>query len=262
MSAAVAGSISPALLSPSVTRTITLLFASERRSRVSAVARPDPMAVPSGSISRRTSSSWRSRTAVSVVGGDLVRLRPAKTTRPTRSLVRRFTNSPTTSFATSSRFRGWKSPAAIVPETSRATTMSTPRVVTSSRRVPCCGRARARAPATRPRAARASGRWRSRTRQPGRTRRRREAPGNVTARARASRSRRHAASRTSGAARATHSHAGSWKRKPAQSIRPPSPLPRARPARAAAAPRGRERARAPRRGAARPPARAPAPSRT
>ena len=45
--------------------------------------------------------------------------------------------------------------------------MSTPCVVTSSRRVPCCGRARATAPATRPSAARASGRWRSRTRQPG-----------------------------------------------------------------------------------------------
>ena len=84
-SVAVAGSISPALLAPSVTSTTTRLLACERRSRVSEVARPEPIAVPSGSISSCTSSSCRSRTAVSVVGGDLVRLRPANTTRPTRS---------------------------------------------------------------------------------------------------------------------------------------------------------------------------------
>ena len=77
------GSISPALLAPSVTSTMTRLFACERRRRVSEVARPEPIAVPSGSISSFTSSSCRSSTAVSVVGGDLVRLRPANTTRPT-----------------------------------------------------------------------------------------------------------------------------------------------------------------------------------
>jgi len=54
---AVAGSISPALFEPSVTRTITRLVVFERRRRVSDVARPEPIAVPSGSMSKRTSSS-------------------------------------------------------------------------------------------------------------------------------------------------------------------------------------------------------------
>src|SRR5262245_20258601 len=211
-SVAVAGSISPALLAPSVTSTMTLLFASDRRSRVRAVASPEPMAVPSGSISSLTSSSWRRSTAVSVVGGALVRLLPAKTTRPTRSVTRLFTNSDTTSFATASRLRGWKSWAAMEPDTSRVTT---PRVVTSSFRVPCCGRARATDPATRPRAAATSGRWRSRVRKPRGAPCRRERPGKTSARP--PRSRRSANRTARGASRASQSHAGSSKRKPARS---------------------------------------------
>ena len=221
MSAAVAGSISPALLAPSVTSTTTRLFACERRRRVSEVARPEPIAVPSGSIASFTSSSWRSSTAVSVVGGDLVRLRPANTTRPSRSLLRRPTNSATTSFATSSRFFGWKSSAAIEPETSSATTMSTPWVVTSSRSEPCCGRASASAAAASASAPSTSGAWRSDTRQPGLTRSSRAAPGNETAGAARSRSRSQAAASTSGATSAAQSHSGSWKRKPPQSITRP-----------------------------------------
>src|SRR5258708_5498411 len=135
-SAAVRGAISPALLDPSVTSTITRLLASERRRRVRAVASPEPMAVPSGSMSRWTSSSWRRSTAVSVVGGALVKLLAAKITSPMRSEARRRTNSETTSFATAIRFLGWKSCAAIEPEMSRATTMSTPRVFISSLQVP------------------------------------------------------------------------------------------------------------------------------
>src|SRR6266508_2523001 len=222
-SVAVAGSISPALLAPSVTRTITLLRACERRRRVREVARPEPIAVPSGSISSRTSSSWRSSTAPSVVGGDLVRLFPAKATRPMRSWGRRFTNSATTSLATARRFLGWKSSAAMDPETSRATTMSTPRVVASSFNVPCWGRARASDPAMRPRAATAGGAWRRGTRRPAGCPLRRAAPGNTTARP--WRSRRKTATSTSGPSRAAQSQTGSWKRKPAQSVIDPPPSP-------------------------------------
>ena len=245
-----AGSISPALLAPSVTRTITLLRACERRRRVREVARPEPIAVPSGSISRRTSSSWRSRTALSVVGGDLVRLFPAKATRPMRSLGRRFTNSATTSLATASRLRGWKSSAAMEPETSRATTMSTPRVVTSSFNVPCWGRARASAPVTRARAATRAGACRSGTRRPAGCPLRRAAPGNTTARP--WRSRRKTAISTSGPSRAAQSQTGSWNRNPAQSVMPGP--------RVGNEPPGSERERAARSGAARlrPPAQSPA----
>ena len=154
MSAAVAGSISPALLAPSVTSTITLLFAFERRRRVRAVARPEPMAVPSGSMSRCTSSSWRRRTAVSVVGGDLVRLRAAKITRPDavarpalHELRHHLLRHGRGGFAAGSP----RPPSS--PRRRGRPRCRRPRVVTSSRRVPCCGRARATAAATRPRAA-------------------------------------------------------------------------------------------------------------
>ena len=216
--------------------------ACERRRRVSEVARPEPMAVPSGSMSSRTSSSCRSSTAVSVVGGALVRLWPAKTTRPMRSRRRRSTKSATTSLATASRFRGWKSSAAMEPETSRATTMSTPWVVTSSRSVPAAGGPGPRRRRRGQSAASTSGRWRSRdapARAAPRSARRR--PGTTTARAAVPLAQPAPPASTSGPASAAQSQSGSWKRKPAQSIRPPS-LPVGAGAPAAAAPRARPRA--------------------
>src|SRR5258708_6978502 len=69
-SAAVRGAISPALLDPSVTSTITRLLASERRRRGRAGASPGPVAGPSGGMSPRTSSRRRRRAAGSGVGGN------------------------------------------------------------------------------------------------------------------------------------------------------------------------------------------------
>ena len=219
------------------------------------------MAVPSGSMSSCTSSSWRSSTAVSVVGGDFVRLWPAKITRPMRSrraplheLGHHLLAPP------SSRLRGWKSSAAIEPETSRATTMSTP-----------CGgdvlaqgavlraregdRAQPRGRARRARA----GRWRRRTRQPGRSPRE----------ARRARERRRRPPVPLAAAGAPRGRAAPSERGPAATPGPGSgsrPSPSGRlPVRRGAG-RGPQplleraaRAPAPRRGVARPPARGPAP---
>jgi hypothetical protein len=80
------------------------------------------------------------------------------------------------------RLRGWKSSAAIEPDTSSATTMSTPRVVTCSLSVPCCGRASATAAAISPSAASTSGACRNVTRQPRARPLSRDAPGNTIAR--------------------------------------------------------------------------------
>ena len=157
-SAAVAGSISPALLTPSVTSTTTRLFAFERRRRVSAVARPEPMAVPSGSAPSFTSSSWRSSTAVSVVGGALVRLWPAKMTRPTRS--RGALPDEVGHHVAWPRPAGCGAGSPRPPSSRRRRARPRcPRPRWSCPRAaePHCGRASAAAAATRPAAARASG---------------------------------------------------------------------------------------------------------
>ena len=106
--------------------------------------------------------------------------------------------------------------------------MSTPCVVTSSRSEPCCGRASATAAAASASAASTSGAWRSLHAQ------RRAGPRSSAGRAgerdgaRASGPARAATRRasTSGATSAAHSHSGSWKRKPPQSITPPCLPPR------------------------------------
>ncbi len=64
----------------------------------------------------------------SLVSGALVRAWPAKTIRPTRSPWRRAMNSRSTSLATWSRLRGWKSSAAMLPEMSSTSWMSMPSV--------------------------------------------------------------------------------------------------------------------------------------
>jgi len=94
------GWISPLLLTPSVTRITTLLFALLSRRRFRQVASAFPMAVPSRwcrvQSSRRHSAGRRNPS----VSGQRVNDFPAKTTSPTRSCLSPSKNERTTNLAT------------------------------------------------------------------------------------------------------------------------------------------------------------------
>src|SRR5881628_2461482 len=182
-SAAVSGVIRPAFCWPSVRSTTNLLFAVDARSRFTAVASPEPIAVPTLARSR----FWRSQ-PWSSVSGHCVYGRAANSTRPIRSSGRAATNSFTTALTASSRLArlepSVKSSDSMLPETSTASTTSTPSRCTLAAAVPACGRARAttrRTSATR--------------RMTARTIRRRAAPAGATARSPASVGKRSAAVR-------------------------------------------------------------------
>ena len=98
ISAAVIGEMSPVLLLPSVRRMTTLLLDLESFSRLTALARPIPTAVPSSMSPRavmsvRVSCNRRNRLAWSVVIGHWVKASPAKMVRPMLSLGRPEINS-------------------------------------------------------------------------------------------------------------------------------------------------------------------------
>ena len=129
-SAAVSGSIWPALLTPSVTRMTTRLLAPVSLSMLAALANPMPIAVPSSmssSVASRASLSRRRSTSWSTVGGLWLKASWAKTTRPMRSWGR----------GRRSRRSPASPPPAGCPARSRAT--------------PCCPRCRVRAQCPRPR---------------------------------------------------------------------------------------------------------------
>ena len=85
---AVSGSISPALLAPSVISTMTFDLARDGFRRASALPSPMPMAVPSPCSPSFCASSRSSTMARSVVSGATVRERPANVSIPTRSPLR------------------------------------------------------------------------------------------------------------------------------------------------------------------------------
>src|SRR5690606_4192977 len=128
-SLAIFGSIKPALLTPSVSKIITLLLALLSLSLFTDVASPMPMAVPpSMMVLYFISSNDRNTIALSLVMGVFVYLSPAYSTIPIRSFGRPFINSEATSFKASSLF-GDKSFASILADTSIAITISIPLVV-------------------------------------------------------------------------------------------------------------------------------------
>ena len=141
--AAVIGSIEPALFTPSVTRMMIRLRVFDVRSRFTQVAMAWPIAVPSP-----FSPTWaRSRIALAIsrsyVIGTRVAARTPNVTMPMRSSCRRAMKSPINSLATPNRLRGLKSSAAMLPEASRATTMSIPKRSFVAIFVTRCGRASA-----------------------------------------------------------------------------------------------------------------------
>ncbi len=126
------GSISPALLTPSVTSTTTFDFAALAASRLAALASAMPMAVPSEISERSIAATSSSSIRRSVVRGERVSAVPPKTVNPMRSAGRRAMKSRTTRLATARRLSGWKSSAPMLPEMSSAIWMSIPSVVDSS----------------------------------------------------------------------------------------------------------------------------------
>ena len=135
ISAAVSGEMSPALLEPSVSRMMTLLFALESFRREMALARPIPMAVPSLIKPRCTMSQLTllkrfSSTAWSVVMGHCVNDSPEKMVRPMLSFGRPAMNSDATFLAASMRL-GRRSSASIEVEMSMHSMMSMPSIVRS-----------------------------------------------------------------------------------------------------------------------------------
>ena len=142
MRAAVWGSISPRLLLPSVSRMMTLDLVGESFMRLTAFARPSPIAVPSSIMPYSTARKRLTSTAWSVVRGHCVKLSPAKTTRPIWSLGRSKTNCEATCLAASRRV-GRRSSANMVPEISSAIMMSIPSVLSCCQRLVSCGRAKA-----------------------------------------------------------------------------------------------------------------------
>ena len=119
--------MSPALFVPSVSSMIVFDLAGPSFILLIAVAKPSPIAVPSSTIPQWTSFIKLRRTAWSVVIGHMVKLSPAKITKPILSCSLPETNCAATSFAAST-LSGLKSRANILPEMSRASTISTPSV--------------------------------------------------------------------------------------------------------------------------------------
>src|SRR5690606_36289229 len=125
-SLAILGSINPELLTPSVSRMITLLLALLSFNLLTEVAKPIPIAVPlSITLLYSSSSNARKTTALSLVTEVKVKLTPAYTTRPILSDGRPLINSAATSLNASRRF-GLRSRASILAETSIARTISIP----------------------------------------------------------------------------------------------------------------------------------------
>src|SRR5256885_992615 len=147
-SAAVSGGIGPAFCWPSVRRTTNLLFAVDARSRFTAVARPEPIAVPSSIIPTLARSRFCRSQPWSSVSGHCVYGRAANSTSPTRSSGRAVTNSLTTALTASSRLArpeaSVKSSDSMLPETSTASTTSTPSRCTLVAAMPGCEPAVAR----------------------------------------------------------------------------------------------------------------------
>ncbi|MNL45901.1 hypothetical protein D3C87_1685790 [compost metagenome] len=143
ISAAVKGGIEPVVFEPSVSRITTLLVASLSLRRLTAVARPIPMAVPSSTIPLLMSPNKLISTSWSMVSGHCVKLSPLKITSPILSSGRFFIKSIAMFFPASSRF-GFRSSASILPEISVAITISMPSVVEFCQLKADCGLARAR----------------------------------------------------------------------------------------------------------------------
>ena len=117
-----------------------LLLALPSLSRLSEVAMPSPMAVPSSStFIPRLPRYWRS-CARSTVIGTPVRLSPANMTMPMLSASRPEINRAATSLAAPKR-SGSKSRASIDDDTSSASTMSVPSVEVVRQLSRTCGRA-------------------------------------------------------------------------------------------------------------------------
>ena len=142
ISAAVAGSIEPALLSPSVSRITTFEIASLSFKRLTEDARPSPMAVPSSSMPHFMSLIILRSMLWSVVKGTCVNVSLAKTTNPILSSGRPFTKSEPTSLAASKR-SGFKSMASILLEISIVKMMSMPSTLIFRLVELLCGRANA-----------------------------------------------------------------------------------------------------------------------
>jgi hypothetical protein len=117
---------------PSVSSTMTLLFASLSLSLRAAWPSATPIAVPSSSLLRRTHCTAASRWStppLSSVSGHSVRGQAAKVIRPMRSLRRALTKSATTALTTSSVVSPRSSPwSSIEDEVSTASMMSMPSV--------------------------------------------------------------------------------------------------------------------------------------
>ena len=146
ISAAVIGDKSPRLLEPSVNRMTTRLLAFESFRRLTALASPIPMAVPSSispraAISVRTPCKRLSNDAWSVVMGHCVKASPAKMVRPILSLGRPMMNSAATCLAASMRL-GRRSSASIDVDTSIANMISMPSTDWFFQEFCVCGRAR------------------------------------------------------------------------------------------------------------------------
>ena len=130
ISALVMGEISPILLLPSVSKITTLLFPFTSFNRLTALANPIPIAVPSAispleAISVRTLCNILMSDVWSVVMGHCVKASPAKIVNPMLSLGRSAINSAATFFAASNRL-GFKSSASMEVETSIASIMLIP----------------------------------------------------------------------------------------------------------------------------------------
>jgi len=166
MRAASSGPTLPALLLPSESRTTTLLFAALSRRRLSDVAMPRPIAVPSSIVPMRRSSTIRRSTSRSSVRGHCVNATPANVTTANRSLGRASMKSRTTGRSASSRLSRFpsfsKSSANMLVERSTASTMSMPSERTRVSAFPACGLASATTTATSASARSAGGRNASR----------------------------------------------------------------------------------------------------
>ncbi len=120
----------------------TLDWASLSLSRLTAVAKPIPMAVPSVRIPQRKPAKNSFKIRWSVVRGHWVKASPEKTESPILSYFRLSTKSIATRLLTSRR-SGLKSCANILLDKSMTKAMSIPSAVTSSSLSISCGRASA-----------------------------------------------------------------------------------------------------------------------
>ena len=162
ISAAVTGAISPRLFEPSVRRMITFDLAWLSLMRLTALASPTPMAVPSSIMPLWMSLKRFSSTAWSVVRGHWVKLSPEKTTRPMLSFGRPLMKLAATFLAAVSR-SGRRSRASILPEMSMAIIMSMPSVEEFCQLSVDCGRARMTITSAMATMRSTKGRWRRRT---------------------------------------------------------------------------------------------------